>query len=540
MAMYDRLGSEFVVNNNIEGNQAATAAAALGNGNFVICWTDQSDIHAQIFNADGTEVGNEFIVNAQRQYSQIQPDIAPLSNGGFVVTWSDDAGNFANPQTRHDIKAQIFDDSGKRIGDTILVNDHREGVQWDPRVTRLPNGGFAISWSDLDGGQHVKAQIFNQDGEKVGQEIAASPRLGGTSFGTTIAALDDGKIIIGWNTQGLIGDGHGDGVIGQIVTADGSFSGEAFVINTITEGTQRFADFTTLAGGGFIAVWEDYSEYVTGADFGEIRGQIFDGSGKPVGTEILINPETKGSQTNASVAALPDGGFVVSWTDTNGIAGGILADDSSAGIAAQAFDALGNKVGDEFLVNTVTFQSQAYPTVAGLANGGFVIAWEDMSGLNGDPFRDVRAQIYNINGDSDYAPPPESAQASTSDSEKFVGAQEQQDIFFFDNFTPDGEATTENGKDVIRMFGKGDVVVLTEALYDSNNDGVIGFGSDKLMNIGSGFLGSPSHPGGAIKLFNEAGRQITKINYLGQQEHDGVDYYLYGLPGTVAPDLVFA
>ena len=42
------------------------------------------------------------------------------------------------------------------------------------------------------------------------------------------------------------------------------------------------------------------------------------------------------------------------------------------------------KVGSEFSVNTNATGAQQAPTVTGLANGGFVVTWDDSSGSLGD------------------------------------------------------------------------------------------------------------------------------------------------------------
>ena len=51
-------------------------------------------------------------------------------------------------------------------------------------------------------------------------------------------------------------------------------------------------------------------------------------------------------------------------------------DGSGWGIYGQRFDADGFTVGDEFMVNTSTQNSQEYPRVAALSDGGFVITWQ--------------------------------------------------------------------------------------------------------------------------------------------------------------------
>ena len=65
------------------------------------------------------------------------------------------------------------------------------------------------------------------------------------------------------------------------------------------------------------------------------------------------------------------------------------------------------KIGTEFEVNSQTSGGQWYPTVTGLANGGFVVTWQDGlagyagsgSGTLGDTsFTSVKAQVYAADG----------------------------------------------------------------------------------------------------------------------------------------------
>ncbi|HYG46825.1 MAG TPA: hypothetical protein VD846_02690, partial [Allosphingosinicella sp.] len=79
----------------------------------------------------------------------------------------------------------------------------------------------------------------------------------------------------------------------------------------------------------------------------------------------------EGSQGAAALTALPGGGFVVTWYDQSGEGG----DDSGPAIMVQVFDSAGAKVGTQFLVNSDTRGVQNMPAVAGLPTGGFAVAW---------------------------------------------------------------------------------------------------------------------------------------------------------------------
>jgi hypothetical protein len=85
------------------------------------------------------------------------------------------------------------------------------------------------------------------------------------------------------------------------------------------------------------------------------------------GGETRVNTTTAGDQVNASVAGLANGGWVVVWQGPG--AGG--ADD----IYAQVYASDGTPVRAELQVNGVTAGAQVTPAVAALPNGGFAVAW---------------------------------------------------------------------------------------------------------------------------------------------------------------------
>ncbi|HTU09714.1 MAG TPA: cadherin domain-containing protein, partial [Allosphingosinicella sp.] len=167
------------------------------------------------------------------------------------------------------------------------------------------------------------------------------------------------------------------------------------LVNTTTLNTQSGGSIAMLPGGGFIVTWSDNS--LTGGDasgFG-IVGQLFDANGGKVGGEFLVNTTTTGNQSVSNVATLPSGRFVVTWIDGSATGG----DTSSNAVRAQIFEANGTRVGTEFLVNTETANSQSSPAVTELAGGGFVIAWSDSSGIGGDASGSaVKAQVFSAAG----------------------------------------------------------------------------------------------------------------------------------------------
>ncbi len=154
----------------------------------------------------------------------------------------------------------------------------------------------------------------------------------------------------------------------QIFSASGGKVGIEFLVNTITTDRQERPSIAALTNGGFVITWQDRSGQGGDLD-GGAKAQIYTSSGAKVGGEFLINTVTAGFQSPSSITALANGGFVVTWEDFSGQGG----DASSTSIKAQVFNAAGVKVGGELLVNTITFSSRFFPSIAALPNGDFVV-----------------------------------------------------------------------------------------------------------------------------------------------------------------------
>ncbi|WP_036504403.1 hypothetical protein, partial [Nitrosococcus oceani] len=97
--------------------------------------------------------------------------------------------------------------------------------------------------------------------------------------------------------------------------------------------------------------------------------QRYDGNGVALGTEFLINTQTSSDQSRPSITALTNGGFVVVWQSQQ-------QDGGENGIYGQRYDANGNALDGEFLINTDTSSDQSLPSVTALSGGGFVAIWQ--------------------------------------------------------------------------------------------------------------------------------------------------------------------
>ena len=161
--------------------------------------------------------------------------------------------------------------------------------------------------------------------------------------------------------------------------------GNGFLVNTIAVGNQSTPAVTALADGRFVVMWTDVSGTLGDNLLSAVHGQIFDTFGTKVGSEFLVNTMTAGEQELPAVTALSDGRFVATWGD--GSAGNF-------NIRAQVFNVDGSKRGSEFVANTTTASDQTAPEITLLADGRYVMTWQDTSSGNFD----IRAQIFNAGG----------------------------------------------------------------------------------------------------------------------------------------------
>jgi hypothetical protein len=263
-----------------------------------------------------TQVSTETRVNTTTASDQVQPTVAALSDGGYVVTWR----SYGQDGSGSGIYAQRYDATGDTVGSETRVNTTTAWDQYKPTVAALSDGGYVVTWmsrnqDQADGpGWGIYAQRYDATGDTVGSETRVNTTTGNDQISPSVAALSDGGYVVTWMSNGQDGSGYG------------------------------------------------------------IYAQRYDATGDTVGSETRVNATTAFDQYGPSVAGLSDGGYVVTWTS-------LSQDGSGYGIYAQQYDQLGNALGGEIPIATTTASDQS--KVAALSDGGYVVTWtsQDGSGL---------------------------------------------------------------------------------------------------------------------------------------------------------------
>ncbi|HEY7112334.1 MAG TPA: hypothetical protein VIA45_05325, partial [Thermoanaerobaculia bacterium] len=303
------------------GDQGNPAIASNGSGDFVVVWQSSvsgpggttSHVFGQRFHAFA-KAGSEFQISLDTSTNQVAPTVGMDAAGNFVVAWDSAGSGF-----QYGIDGQRFDATGA------------------PSGAAFPIAAFGVS-------------------------SPARPRL---------AMRSSGEFVVVWFDET---DGSAASVVGQRFDASAGKLGTLFPINSYTTGNQRAPVIGMDAAGNFVVAWQDDSE--EGSETG-IFAQRFNSGAEKVGAEFQVNTFTTNAQQTPSIAVLPSGRFLVTWTSQD-------QDGSQSGVFGQRFDRAGRPVGGEFPINTYTSLRQQ-SSFAASDGDGFVVTWDGYF-EDGSPF----------------------------------------------------------------------------------------------------------------------------------------------------------
>ena len=234
--------------------------------------------------------------------------------------------------------------------------------------------------------------IYTQAFDSQGNAIAGSLKFVGSGTWPSIVSLEGGGYVVAetssyFKVYDSAGVQTATGTLGGDRHSVSGLAGGGFVISA-TNGSsvivQKYlangaadgaADVVTVPGASTY-LWSDVTALANGGyavAFTTTQNnyssyvQRFDSAGVPQGSPVQVSAPTS-AQAAADVAGLPEGGYVVAWT---AYVGGANTWD----IYVRRFDANGNGLGAARLVNTFTASDQQSPSVVVLPDGGYVVAW---------------------------------------------------------------------------------------------------------------------------------------------------------------------
>lgn len=130
------------------------------------------------------------------------------------------------------------------------------------------------------------------------------------------------------------------------------------------------------ATGAFTVAWQHIVENVPISNPTDVRARRFDAQGNPIGNDFVVNTTTTGDQGQPHADAGPNGQTAIVWAGV----------DDDLDVFAQAYDANGQPIGGEIRVNSQTSGEQSNPWVRYLPRTDAIgrpqiaVVWRDVQG----------------------------------------------------------------------------------------------------------------------------------------------------------------
>lgn len=328
--------------------------------------------------------GNEYPIVGNLLGEQTWPQAAVNTNGGVLV-WQDNNadGNGLG------IRASRLNPGLMAVGGIFRVNSIAAGDQEKPRVALLQNGGAVIVWQGgTVGFQKIFARFLNPTGTNfVANDVMVNTYTNSFQIDPAVATLADGSVIVVWASDGQ--DGSYQGIFGQRFTAAGGKLGPEFRVNDFTANNQRSPAVAALKDGGFVVVWiSELERNLTSVD---AFGRLFNSAGNAVSGEFLVNTGNA-ICAHPDIAASPDGGFAVAWSELNvprqqitGTFSGSAYPGSSWDVMAEIFNVssaggsgqTASVVASPFRLNTMVYGNQYSPKLSAFGPS-YLATWVSM------------------------------------------------------------------------------------------------------------------------------------------------------------------
>lgn len=378
------LGPAQQANGSTAGSQYIPRVSADSTGAFLVAWADATDesIRVRRFGAEGTPQGLERRVNAGGGGNTWRWPTAVLvdADAEFTVVWGGYQGGpgcFCAGG-----RARRFEAAGEPLDDGFVVaRMERYGIA--PVAAGRPNGDFVVATKEstpIDITRYSSAGVVQ--GESA---IVAEPNHGHSS--PSLAIAPDGEFVVVWNdwerTAQYPSELLWDRIVLQRFGATGVPIGSRIEVTAPeSEGYRRGPEVARGDAGSFLVVWEEDPTESGDPDATLLIARGYDAQGAPVEGQIQVNERTAGVQLGPTVAAAPDGSFLVAWTDLQGDDGG--GDGSGSAVLARRLEADGRPTGGSFRVNSYTTGDQSTPSLAFLPDGDFLVAWTSDGSVGGD------------------------------------------------------------------------------------------------------------------------------------------------------------
>jgi len=357
----------------LPGDHVHPSLSFTTNGGYIVWedyWTDQNGlgIGAMRLKDDLTGSGLTFKVNSVGAGDQEAGQVSILNNGGAVFAWQGGRKGFQH------IYARFLSPSNTWVTGDLTVNSSTNRFQASPVVATLLNGNAAIVYVSVNQAgpgsmMDVYLQMLTPSGNKIGGEIQVNQFIANNQRTPAVAALPDGRLLVGWVSEQQRWTDASNGVpsvdiYARIFDSTGAPAGDEFRVNA-NDQICAAPDFTAAADGGFMASWMEKDLAVRNNGW-DIFARRFS-SALVGGTETRVNTQIYGDQYSSKVRR-SGSTYLDVWTSLG-------QDGSREGVFGRYLNDDGSVSGGEFQVNTTVFGSQMHQVLGSDGAGRFLAAW---------------------------------------------------------------------------------------------------------------------------------------------------------------------
>ncbi len=366
----------------------------------VICWCLGLASPAVVFGqTDFTPFAGEYSIVGSLPGDQVHPGAAIDANGGYLV-WQDNSVNTNGLR----IQAARLNSNFTTLSNIVVsavAKVKTTGNQEKPQVALLQNGGAVIVWQGGKPGlQQIYARFLGANGAFLAKtDLRVSTHTKNSQSYPQVATLTDGSVVIVWSSDGQ--DGSMLGVFARQFSAAGKPLGLEFQVNQTSLYNQRTPALAALANGNFVVAWISELQR-SGGSVGsvDVYARIFNGLGAAVTGEFPVNTSIINICANPSLAASPQGGFAVAWSQNDNAVvptAPIPSAYNSSGITipstaiastspstngwdvfAAFYDATGSNTTAPFRMNQYTYGDQFGPKISALGSN-YMAVWTSLS-----------------------------------------------------------------------------------------------------------------------------------------------------------------
>jgi hypothetical protein len=381
-------GIEYAIAGSLPGDQSHPSLGIKTAGGYIVWEDNLTDgdglgISARKLDRNLSGSASSFKVNAIGAGDQERPQVTLLNNGGAAFVWQGGRRSYQH------IYARFLSASGiwVTLTNDVLVNTFTNNFQVNPAIAALATGNVVVAWgsfNEFSGNslQDVYAQVLSPAGQKLGGELLLNQFTSYNQRTPAVAGLSDGRFVIAWVSEQQRFDNSVD-IYARIFNADGSSSGNEIPVNTSTNVCAN-PSVAASPNGGFMIAWSEKDLTSLKTNSWDVYARAFLNTGVAAGPVARLNQYLFGDQYAPKLASLGSD-FLAVWTSLG-------QDGSREGVFGRFLRSDVTPVGNEFLINTTTVGPQLHPVVAADGQGRFLVAWASFAGLA--PGFDLFAQRY--------------------------------------------------------------------------------------------------------------------------------------------------